>query len=323
MNFQEFKAFRDQVTEEKSLLRLDCMNPFKAMSFLKVDVANQVDCSSEDTLDLWAETMSAHKHRNRAIATGGVRESLKGLFNIFSSNGKEVWLPEDTYPFYWDTAHNVGLKPQSFPTLPTPDLSVLDKADKDSVAVITNPLSPLGRTLNKDEVTQICEWLEVSKDRQIILDTVYSYTRDFDAATQKIFETGQCYIAHSLSKAWLERGVFGVLLPPKKEFEACQRILKTPSKDACTSAFSALKEQNDLADTQQHAFSQEWNRLKPLIQNLAPDFQVPKTGYFSSVSINYKDALEEHGALVIPASVFGARNNTSSIVSCLYNAKPS
>lgn len=322
MNYQEFRAYRDKVTAQQSLLRLDCMNPFKAMNFLKSEFPNSTTRSSDDVLNLWTETMGMEEHRGIAIPSGGVRESLKGLFNIFAANGKELWLPEDVYPFYWETAQNAGLKPRSFSTLPTPDLTALDQASTDSVIVITNPISPLGRTLSKDEVTKIKEWLNGSKDRQVILDTVYSYTRGFDASTLELFEAGQCFVAHSLSKAWLERGVFGVLLAPEKYKEVCNDILVAPPESACSSAFAALEKQNDLSDVQQSAFSKEWDKLTREIQKIAPYFNAPETGYFATIEANHNDVLEDHSALVIPATVFGSRNPNISIVSCLYDINP-
>ncbi len=318
MNFQEFKAFRDQVTEQRSLLRLDCMNPFKAMSFLKVEFENARRYSCDDALDLWAETMDVEEYRSAAIASGGVRESLKGLFHIFAAHGKELWLPEDVYPFYWDAAQNEGLSPRSFPTLPIPDFAVLNQASAESVVVITSPVSPLGRTLNEDETSQIKHWLSESSGRQVILDTVYSYTRGFDKNTMELFETGQCFVSHSLSKAWLERGVFGALLAPERDQQTCRTVLVSPSIEDCSSAFTAL-ERSILPDKQQHAFSQEWGRLTPIIREFAPKHQIPNTGYFAAINARHDDVLEKYDALVIPATVFGSSSHDISIVSCLHD----
>ena len=319
MNYQEFRTFREQVTSQQSLLRLDCMNPFKAMNFLKKKSINLSECSGIKTLDVWAKTMNVEEYKNAAIISGGVRESLKGLFKIFAANNKELWLPQDVYPFYWDTAHNAGLKPRSFSTLPTPDIRALNEASRDSVILITSPISPLGRTLGKEETAEFKQWLQVSKDRQIILDTVYSYARGFDKHTIALLETGQCFIAHSLSKAWLERGVFGVLLAPQKDRDICRNTLIPPSAEACSSAFMALEKQNDLSDVQQEAFSHEWNQLTPAIREFAPNFEAPKTGYFAAIEVNHKEVLKRNNALVIPGTVFGSDNNNISIISCLYN----
>ncbi|MBL4698457.1 MAG: aminotransferase class I/II-fold pyridoxal phosphate-dependent enzyme [Phycisphaerales bacterium] len=318
MNFQEFKAFRDQVTEQRSLLRLDCMNPFKAMSFLKVGFENARRHSCDDALDLWAETMGVEEYRSAAIASGGVRASLKGLFNIFAAHGKELWLPEDVYPFYWDSAQNEGLSSRSFPTLPIPDFTVLNQASAESVVVITSPVSPLGRTLNDEETSQIKHWLSESKGRRVFLDTVYSYTRGFDKNTMDLFETGQCFVSHSLSKAWLERGVFGALLAPEGDQHVCRNVLVSPSNMACSSAFTALGQSN-LPDKQQHAFSQEWSRLASDIREFVPSFQIPKTGYFAAINAKHDEVLKKYNALVIPATVFGSSRQDVSIISCLYD----
>jgi aspartate/methionine/tyrosine aminotransferase len=319
MNFQEFKSFRDKVTQQQSLLRLDCMNPFKAMSFLKYEPQSTAQCSSDDVLGLWAKAMNVRDYRDRAIPCEGVRESLKSLFNMFAVKGKELWLPEDVYPFYWEAAHNTGLKPLAFSTLPTPSLDTLEHASANSVVIITNPVSPLGRVLSKEETDNIKAWLNASKDRQIVLDTVYSYSRGFDCNTMELFETGQCFIAHSLSKAWLERGIYGVLLAPKKELEVCKDILVPPTKDSCYSAFTTLEKQNNLPEIQQSAFSQEWARLTPAIQKLIPNFQAPKTGYFATINARYDEVLKKHNVLVIPSTVFGSSRLDLSVISCLYS----
>lgn len=324
MNYQEFGVYQDQVAARQSLLRLDCMNPFKAMGFLKSEFPNPTPRSRDDVLDLWAETMGMKEHKSIAISSGGVRESLKGLFNIFAANGKELWLPEDVYPFYWETAHNAGLKPRSFPTLLTPDLAALDQASTDSVIVITNPISPLGRMLSKEEIDKIKKWLCDSGNRRVVVDTVYSYTRGFDISTLELFETGQCFVAHSLSKAWLERGVFGVLLAPEKDRKVCKDVLAAPPESACASAFAALATQNDLPDVQQRIFSKEWARLTPALQKIAPDFEAPETGYFAAIGAGHHDVLKDHQALVIPVTVFGSHHKDISVVSCLYdiNCRP-
>ena len=322
MNFVEFKEFRDQITPERSLIRLDCMNPFIAMNYLKSEFIGASSYGANDALDLWAQTMRMQAYRDIAMPTEGVRHSLKGLFNIFAANGKELWLPEDTYPYYWDTANDIGLKPHSFATLPTLDLSGIEKASHDSAILLTNPLSPLGCTLADHEVFKLKEWLERSKDRRVILDTVYSYKREFDQATLELFKTDQCFIAHSLSKAWLERGVFGALLAPEKEINLCKEVFSPPPVSASTSAFNALKMQNDLPDIQQKAFSEEWERLMPIIQEIDPNFKAPLTGYFAAISANHLDVLNEQNKLIIPASVFGSTKSDISIISCLYDMKP-
>ena len=176
MDYQQFRAFKEQITSERDdLLRLDCMNPFLAMSFLKNSYPDAPEKNSEQMLDMWAQTMGMQEYRDRAIASAGVRETLKSLFNLYASENKELWLPEDVYPYYWDTAKNAGLAPRSFSTMGEPDLDILDQASDNSVIVITNPISPLGRNLNDEEVARIKDWLAQSPQRRIILDSVYAY----------------------------------------------------------------------------------------------------------------------------------------------------
>ena len=319
MNYQEYRKFKESIKDQSSLLRLDCMNPFKAMNFMKKVNSTTSPIPESDVLDLWADKMRVQSLRSVALASHGVRESLKALFKYFALQKKELWLPDDTYPFYWDAALNSNLRPHGFSTSNAMNLTTLDQASANSVVVITNPVSPLGRRLNNKEINQIKDWLAGSPDRQIVIDTVYDYTSHFDALTLELFETGQCFIAHSLSKAWLERGIFGVLLTPKKERDTCANLLESPNSEACSSAFNAMEQCPDLPIQQQTAFSREWQRLLPKIQTLAPDFTSPVSGYFSVAKINHEVALNDFNTLVIPASVFGSRDSELSVITCLYD----
>lgn len=319
MNNAQFEKFKTEALQRENILRLDCLDPFKAMNFLKQDfISSSMPPSSDDVLNTWAKIMNVERYRDQAISSNGVRESLTHLFNIFATNDRDIWLPEDVYPFYWGAAARMDIKPHSFPTLPVPDFRPLDRASGNSVVLITNPITPLGRALNTDEINTLKNWLAQSKDRRLILDTVYSYSQKFNKGTLDLFETNQCIIVSSLSKAWLERGKFGILLAPKNDQILPQKIAQ-PSMEACQSALIALHEQQNLPDIQQSAFTQEWERLAPTIQKFASDFRPPQTGYFSTINVNHRTVLDEFNALVIPASVFGSKKKNISVVTCLYD----
>lgn len=321
MNRDEFVIFKNEITAQRSLLRLDCMNPFAAMRYLKKDFTAAARPSA-DVIALWAERMDMQTYQAQALASPGVRQTLRDLFGLFSSQKKDLWLPEDVYPFYWEAAQDQGLSIKSFPTLPTPDFTPLDQASENSVALITNPVSPLGRRMNTQEAGALKKWLGESKDRRVILDTVYSYTHGFDTETLGLLETNQCYVAHSLSKAWLERGVFGILVPPKQDRDTCKAILQTPPQEACNSAYVALDLQPEMPLIQQRDFSREWQKLTPAIRAFAPDFVAPDTGYFAAINAPYDKVLAQHNALVIPGSVFGSKKPEISVVSCLFDIAP-
>lgn len=318
MNFIEWQAHRDKILEKHSPLRLDCLNPFISMNFLKESFSGAANVSSDQVLDLWAERMNAQDLRGQTIATPGVRESLKALFGHFAETGKQMVLAEDIYPFYWQEATKAGLEPLSFKTLPSPDFEPLKDTSDNTALLITSPLSPLGRDLNEGEVAALKSWLDESIERTLILDTVYNYRRGFDASTRALYDHGQTVIAHSLSKAWLERGIFGALTLPERN-QTPLEIFPEPSQASCNSAFSALEHQELLADIQQRAFEKEWARLTPAIQKFAPDFTPPQNGYMAVVPANAVQVLNAHNTMIVPASVFGSSNDNLSVMTCLHD----
>lgn len=176
--------------------------------------------------------------------------------------------------------------------------------------------------LDKEETRSLKEWLADSDDRRVILDEVYNYACKFDPYTHELLETEKTIVVHSLSKAWLERGVFGVVIAPQENVDDYREILRSPPQEQCNFAFVALKNQPNMPYEQQRDFSREWNRLSPVIRAFAPNFQAPKTGYFSTIPVQYKKVLEEFNALVIPATVFGSEKVDVSIVSCLHDINP-
>lgn len=316
MNFLQWQQYRDDILKERAPLRLDCLDPFTTMGFLKRHFTSISDVSAASVLDLWAERMQASNFRAGTIATPGVRESLKALFSCYAQTGKQMILPEDVYPFYWQEAAKSGLKPVSFRTLPQPDFTALASANGNSAVLITSPLSPLGRDLQEQEITILKAWLDESKDRMLILDTVYNYRRSFDETVHGLYEHGQTIIAHSLSKGWLERGIFGTLSFPAHN-RIQEGIFPAPSTVACNSAFAALDKQEMLADIQQHSFRREWARLAPSICEFAPEFRAPQNGYMAVIPVNAAKILETHNAMLVPASVFGSSRSDLSVITCL------
>ena len=139
--------------------------------------------------------------------------------------------------------------------------------------------------------------------------------------THELYETGQCFIAHSLSKAWLERGVFGVVVSPELDYEKVKSVIGEPALEASTSAYAAMLNQPDLADIQQLQFKAEWERLTPDIRKFVPDFTPPENGYFKVIPVNAEQVLKDHGALIVPGSVFGSKNPNVSVVTCLFDMK--
>lgn len=82
MNFQEYKEYKETLIDDK-YLRLDCLNPFKAMDFVKVPEPDGMVYASTDI-----------------SYTRGVRSSLETLFNAFQN--RTIYIPEEVYPVYFE-----------------------------------------------------------------------------------------------------------------------------------------------------------------------------------------------------------------------------
>lgn len=322
MNRDEFVLFRKSVLEQEAPLLLDEMNPFAAMAGLKENFAAQAARTHNDVLDLLAKYMAIDTKRGDMCAAKGVRASLETIFNICAAQGRELWLPEDVYPFYWQAAEKESLQPRSFQTLPAPDLSFLEETSDNSTILISNPLTPLGQLLSDEDTTRLKKWLAGAQNRRLVIDTVYTYSGTFDKNTCRLYETGQTIIAHSLSKAWLERGRFGIVIAPQADHEILRRQLETPNQETCAAVYNTLEHQPDLPARQTRWFKQEWARITPHIRRFDPAFQPPQSGYFALTHARYDNVLAKHKTLIIPASVFGSTQDNLSIVSCLRNTGP-
>ena len=324
MNIHKIKLRHDDLdSRNRQELYLDEQNPFTTMNFLKrkFSAAAAQPRTPEEVLELWSYVMEVPHLLETAHVSKGVRDSIHGIYTSLENTDKELWLPEDVYRFYWDAADEHRLSPKAFSTLPQPNIQELDKASDNSIVLFTNPLRPLGRVFNQEEVNGLKNWLAQSDKRQLILDTVYSYQRGFEQTTHELMETGQCFLVHSLSKAWLERGNYGVLIPPAKDDVHInwKDMLSTPPNESCTSAYIALMEEPDLPYIQQKRFSHTWEKLTPRIQEFAPDFTPPASGYFAAVQANAEDVLKQHNTHIIPASTFGSTQEDMSVISCLHD----
>lgn len=324
MNFSEYKAYRDELLTSAAPQRLDCLNPFVAMAFTHAPLAGADDRTSGEAIETWSAVMGMQHPAGSVVAVNGVRAGLTALFSALDARNMELILPADVYPFYWDTARGLVRRHpiRSFETLPLPDFSSLSEASSRSLALITNPVSPLGRYLSEDEVSTLKAWLSASPDRRLALDCVYAYRNGFDASTLSLLETGQVFVFHSLSKAWLQRGVWGAVVCPVADGESWRDIFSEPSAVSSGIACAALADLSDLPDAQQALFDREWDRLMPDLMRISDGrFKKPVSGYLGFIDVDHKTALSEHGALLVPASVFGSADAGLSVASCLYSMK--
>ena len=113
MNFQAYKTLaRDILASERGrgLLRLDCMNPVKALAALKpraaVAAAPGVGARPGGSL---AGALGHAAAGGRVVLSTGVRPFLARLYAAFATEGRRLHAPEDVYPVYLDLAAAAGL----------------------------------------------------------------------------------------------------------------------------------------------------------------------------------------------------------------------
>lgn len=322
MDYQQWRACRDDLIERYQPLRLDCMNPFYALDFLRhqdeLDDERTVDLN--ETVDAWAKCVGVDLSSGTWFATHGVRSLLHSLCSAMAATGKAgLWMPSDVFPTYQAIAADAGIIPQSLTVMPSPDFAPLKHAGPNDVLVIPVPLTPIGRSLTEPETDNIIDWLRQSPKRVIVIDAVYAYRGAAYVGLNRLIETGQCIQAWSISKTWIQRQVFGVAIVPDHWAEILTNYCDHPSNQDLHRVNACLAEQPDLPRKQQERFEAQWQTLKPKIVKSYSKWNPPQTGYFSTLPISYRDLLDQHKILAVPASVFGSRRDDLSVITCLHD----
>jgi hypothetical protein len=174
---------------------------------------------------------------------------------------------------------------------------------------------PLGRFLVDSEVRQLEGWLGADPRRLLLLDAVYTFAPRFSAATERLLQTGQALLLHSLAKGHLAPELAGFALVPgavARAVEALEepRLEPTSLRQACF----LLEHHRELPARVQARFEEQWSRLLDTSGPLP--FEVPRTGYFATCALSFEELLER-GWLAVPGSVFGPPEARWSVVTCL------
>ncbi|HLJ89369.1 MAG TPA: aminotransferase class I/II-fold pyridoxal phosphate-dependent enzyme [Candidatus Angelobacter sp.] len=329
VNYAAYRQLRDELLTDRDFLRLDCMNPTKALtasslspclpSPIPTDHGLQADIA--EAISAWSSATGIVLDAERTLVGTGVRELLTAIFLHLQPAIEELWLPLDVYPVYWDLARRANLQCEALTTLPQPDWEFLKKSGEKAALLLPVPLSPLGRQLMDGEAETILRWLRQSPDRILIVDAVYTF--DFDSGRSLLDlllqNEKQCIVLWSCAKSWLAPGCLGLGAVPRRLSQTLQGHVATPTPTNLSKIHAVLRERPQLCRLQQEAFRREWRRLAPAIRKAAPGWQPPANGYFSVVSVPFATLLNDHGILSIPASVFGSRRNDLSILTCLYD----
>jgi histidinol-phosphate/aromatic aminotransferase/cobyric acid decarboxylase-like protein len=323
MNFEAYKQFcRELLASERGarLVRLDCMNPPKALSALAPKLPEAPPVRDAQELErAWREAFglpgTGPQPEARVLLGRGVRDLLRALFQRFAQEGRVLHAPSDVYPVYHSLAASAGLRVHSFPTCPEPQLPTQALGTSPEVLLLPEPLVPLGRVLSDTEVRTLEAWLGADPRRLLVLDAVYTFAPRFTEATQRLLRTGQALLVHSLAKGHLAPDLAGFALVPGtvargvEGFEAPQ-LEPLALRQACF----LLEHHRELPARVQARFEEQWSRVRETLGS--PPFAIPRTGYFTTSALSFEELLER-GWLAVPGSVFGPPEARWSAVTCL------
>lgn len=327
MNFADFQTWREQQLQADPGL-LDCgeTNLYRALSSLQPRFDASVAEKPVHRCDLaraWLARYGFAADRSRdALVCRGVRHALDLIFRVLAQDGATLWLPSDVYPVYQDLAQVQGIKPQTYATLPEPNLPSNEPGAGDEYLLIANPWKPLGRYLSDEECASILAWSSASARRYVLVDGVYDLGTPFHATAQKLLSTGRTVLLHSVTKGWLWPKTFGIALMGENQprFASAFRA-ESPEPAQLRMAATLLSTMADcpirVAATLEERAAKLIAALPTTIRHslLGPSCDVPGR-YFLPIEQSMEE-LQRHRILGIPASVFGATDWNGCILSSL------
>jgi len=325
VDFESYRQFRSELLQQRCLLRLDCMNPVQAFSTWipkTPEPGPQGGTRIDRTLLLWEKATGMALNPGRTVIGRGVRDLLAATFTSVLKKDEDLWLPEDVYPVYGKLAVDAGLTARTFPTLPEPEFRFLTQSAERATVVLPVPLSPLGRLPDQFESDALLGWLRGSPHRLLIIDAVYTFDFEKSRSFLDLFlgQNGdQCIALWSCSKSWLLPKSLGIAVTPRRLTPTLADHVARPSHSDLGRIDSTLENQPDLWSRQQKAFTLQWRRLAPIIHSINRNWEPPPSGYFSVLDVPFSSLLNEHGILSVPGSVFGAKRDDLSIVTCLHD----
>jgi histidinol-phosphate/aromatic aminotransferase/cobyric acid decarboxylase-like protein len=312
VNFEAWKTLsRELLASERGarLLRLDCMNPAKALAELRPAVPERPRPSSTYEVEaLWRARFELLDAPGGVVLSTGIRPLLSGLFQDFARQGRRLHAPEDVYPAYLTLAAAAGLPVTTFSSVPTPILPVDAPGPAAEVLLVPEPLVPLGRGLGGHEAQQLSAWLDEDPRRLLVLDCAYTFDARFTPAAEALLARGQTVLLHSLAKGFLSPAVAGFALGPPPALAGLDHEIDS---DALAIAAAVLDRAADLPERLARVFGRRWSALREM-----SDIPAPATGYFAVLPFSF-DELLARGQLAVPGSVFGARDARWCAVTCL------
>ena len=312
MNFREYKVWQKEYLEKNpKVFRADCLNPFKSMDYLLKEIEfSSKKRDKHELYALWSEVNSIEISKENLAFSKGIRDSLGILFEMFKE--KNIYIPHDIYPRYFDLAKNNKLK--SFTTYPKMDWELLENLE-DSVVLLTIPFTPLGRLMDEDDIVKI-ENL-ISKNNHVIIDSVYDYDlKNNFKKLEVLLKTERIFWLHSLSKTYLSPEVLGINYVPK-----AYKVYFTHSKnnglnEECNfrRPYDILTQKSNFSALQSGEFQKGFDFLA---ENTGLDVYESEIAYFAVVNKPFEELLK-YNILGVPASVFGSEREDFTVVTGLY-----
>lgn len=323
MTFADFQIHRDRLLATRpELLDASETNLYRALRHLHPGTEQAEASGTIHRCHLateWAHTQGLPKEAaRRAMITQGVRD---GLGQIFAHTGKACrwWLPEDCYPVYHDLARAAGILPRTFPTLPAPSWPEETPAPGREMLLITNPMKPLGRWLDRRDVAMLSAWLAASPERRLLIDAVYSLEPALHPSTEALLATSQVWLLHSLTKGWLHPRLFGTVLIPENDFAEWAPVFRTtapPQANLAKARFLMARHAGCPAKVTQ-ALERAASHLLAELERLAlSPLAAGAPAYFFVLQESWASLLERD-VLGIPVSVFGSHREDLTVLSSL------
>lgn len=324
MNFAAFQQYREALLRERQDIT-DCAetNLYRTLSRLTPPPSPppQNTVHRCHLASGWVERFGFHPDTSRrSLISCGVRDSLARLFHYYAGKEAFLWIPADNYPVYGELARAAGLKPQEFPTLPAPAWPDAAPPSGPELLLITNPLKPAGHFLTAEDTASLGSWLAASDSRRLLLDTVYTFDTHFHTSTLQLLESGQTILLHSLTKGWLHPRLFGITLVPEADAAALAPVFRAdpPPQENLARARELMSLHAGMPAAVSHALAPGM----ALLHGSLP-FPVPAPhasaapGYFLTVPHPWRELLERHRILGLPASTFGSPREDLTILSSL------
>jgi hypothetical protein len=315
MNFAEYKVFtRGLLASDagRNLIRLDCMNPAKALEAHRPPVPSTARaCTRSELARCWRSALKIDDALEDTAISSGVRSLLDSLFRVLGARGFRLHLPADIYPAYLQMATAAGVEWSAFPTVPHPVLPSPAPSVQPEALLVADPLVPLGRHLSDDEGASLANWLATDERRLVLIDAVYTFGSELGPAAARLLLTGRAVLLHSFAKAFLSPNLVGFAAGPRSVIQFLGS--PPPPDDAVRTAAYLLDTHPDLPARLERHFVDRWKRGAAIAGSpITP----ARTGYFAVCHLSF-DELLSRGYLAVPGSVFGAANDSWCAVSCL------